>query len=176
MVVPENLISASTAVMQETLGGALDRDWRVAAGGLDWSCRDTAGHIADALFTYASQVVARPSDGYLPIEARVKAAATPESLLECVVVCGELLRLAVSSAPRRDARMAPLRHVRSRGVRGHGDHRGARAHVRHLPWTRDRLGPSARTQPAGARSALPGRATRAAVRSPAVVHRSGGPG
>lgn len=38
MIVPGNLISASTAAMQLALEGALDRDWNVAAGDLDWSC------------------------------------------------------------------------------------------------------------------------------------------
>ena len=97
MIVSGDLVSASTAVMQDALGGD-DRDWSVAAGDLDWSCRETAVHVADDLFSYASQVVAQPSQGYLPIEVSLEPAAEPASLLRCVVMCGELLRLAVSSA------------------------------------------------------------------------------
>lgn len=98
MTVTADLISSSTASMQQALVDAVDRDWRVAAGDLDWSCRDTTVHVADDLFSYASQVVAQPSQGYLPIEATVEAAAAPDSLLQCVVMCGELLSLAVSTA------------------------------------------------------------------------------
>jgi hypothetical protein len=92
-------ITLATDEMQRAVASVLDQDWSVAAGDLDWSCRDTAAHIADDLFSYASQVVAQPSKGYLPIEAAPDPAATPESLLRCVEMCGQLLRLAVTAAP-----------------------------------------------------------------------------
>jgi hypothetical protein len=94
-----HLITSSTGEARRALNPVLDRDWSVAAGDLAWSCRQTAGHIADDLFSYASQVVARPEDGYLPVEAALDPMATPEGLLRCIVMCGELLRLAVSAAP-----------------------------------------------------------------------------
>lgn len=86
MTVTADLVSASTAAMRHALGDADDRDWSVAAGDLDWSCRDTAAHVADDLFSYASQVVAQPSRGYLPIEATLEGTAAPASLLRCVVM------------------------------------------------------------------------------------------
>lgn len=98
MTVTADLISSSTASMQHALVDAVDRDWSVAAGDLDWSCRDTTVHVADDLFSYASQVVAQTPQGYLRIEASVEATAAPHSLLQCLVMCGELLRLAVSTA------------------------------------------------------------------------------
>lgn len=93
-----NLITAATAETRVAVLPAMDGDWSVAAGDLDWTCRATAAHIADDLFSYAAQVVARPRQGYLPIEATVDADATPDALVQSIVMCGELLRLAVSAA------------------------------------------------------------------------------
>ncbi|EWT02338.1 hypothetical protein N865_06050 [Intrasporangium oryzae NRRL B-24470] len=92
-----SLVTAATAETRRAVEPALDRDWDVAAGELDWSCRATAAHIADDLFSYASQVVAHPAAGYLPIEAVIEPGASPEALLQSVVMCGELLRLAVAA-------------------------------------------------------------------------------
>ena len=92
------MVSDATAEMQRVLGGSADADWGVAAGELEWSCWKTGEHVADDLFSYASQVMAQPARGYLPIEAAVDPAAPPADLLKSVVMCGELLRLAVESA------------------------------------------------------------------------------
>ncbi len=94
-----DLITIATAETQRALDPVIDRDWSVRAGDLEWTCRHTAAHIADDLFSYASQVVAQPADSYLPVEAAVDLAATPQQLLSCVTMCGELLRLAVVAAP-----------------------------------------------------------------------------
>lgn len=91
-------VTLATDEMHRALQPALDRDWSVAAGDLSWSCRQTAVHVADDLFSYASQVTAQPSQGYLPIEVMVDDDAPPEAHLRCVVMCGELLRLAVAAA------------------------------------------------------------------------------
>jgi hypothetical protein len=94
-----DLITTATDASQRALEPVLDADWSVTAGDLEWTCRHTAGHISDDLFSYASQVVARPIDTYLPVEAALDPAATPEQLVQCVAMCGELLRLAVAAAP-----------------------------------------------------------------------------
>jgi hypothetical protein len=98
MSVTATQIRDATSEMQRALGFAADADWTTPAGDLDWSCWSTAGHVADDLFSYASQVIAQPTHGYLPIEANLDARATPAELLECVAMCGRLLGLAVSSA------------------------------------------------------------------------------
>lgn len=89
--------------MARALGSASDADWSRQAGDLDWSCRATGAHVADDLFSYASQVLAQPRQGYLPIEVTVLDEASPAGLLMSIVMCGELLRLAVASASE-DAR------------------------------------------------------------------------
>jgi hypothetical protein len=100
MTVMPDLVSEATAEMWRALGDSLNSDWNVLAADLEWSCRGTAAHVADDLFSYASQVLAQPLDNYLPIEATVDVEATPEDLLRSVAMCGELLRLAAASAPR----------------------------------------------------------------------------
>src|SRR5829696_3017947 len=64
-----DLLGAAIAEIASVLGRGLDRDWAAVAGDVDWSCHRTATHIADDLFSYASQVIAQPADGYLPVEA-----------------------------------------------------------------------------------------------------------
>lgn len=92
-------IKSATAHTSRAFAGRARDAWNVRAGDLDWSCWDTGGHIADDLFSYASQVIAQPDHGYLPIEATIEAGATPDDLLSAIEMCGELLSLAVSSAP-----------------------------------------------------------------------------
>jgi len=103
MSVAPELLSESTREMERALDSSLDADWKRPAGDLDWSCRQTGEHVADDLFSYASQVLAQPMDDYLPIEVTLLPEATPAGLLRSIVMCGELLRLAVSSASE-DAR------------------------------------------------------------------------
>jgi hypothetical protein len=99
MTVLGDLVGSATAEMGRALGGAGDADWSVTAGDVTWSCRETGAHVADDLFSYASQVLAQPERDYLPIEAVVQDWATPETLLRSVTMCGDLLRLAVDATP-----------------------------------------------------------------------------
>ena len=94
-----DLVGSATAEMGRALGGSASADWTATAGDVAWTCLDTGAHVADDLFSYASQVLAQPGLGYLPIEARLEERATPETLLQCVAMCGQLLRLAVMDTP-----------------------------------------------------------------------------
>ena len=91
------LVSAATDELNRALQPGIDRDWSVPAGDVEWSCRHTAAHIADDLFSYASQVIAQPVHGYLPIEAVLDPGASNHEILEAVSMCGQLLRLAVDT-------------------------------------------------------------------------------
>jgi hypothetical protein len=84
--------------MRAALTPATEQSWEVRAGDLEWTCRATAAHVADDLFSYASQVIAQPHHGYLPIEAMIDPAASNLESLRAVVMCGRLLRLAVDAA------------------------------------------------------------------------------
>lgn len=94
-----DVLASATSEMDRALGGAAAADWSATAGDVTWTCLETGAHVADDLFSYASQVLAQPSRGYLPIEARLEDRATPETLLRCVEMCGQLLRLAVRDTP-----------------------------------------------------------------------------
>lgn len=52
---PED-VRAAASVCREALGGLVDLDWSVPAGGLEWSCRQTLEHIPNTQISYASQL------------------------------------------------------------------------------------------------------------------------
>lgn len=64
------------AYASSLLEAAADRDWSVVAGELTWTCRETAEHIANALLSYAGQLICEPVSGWLPFDIAVKEAAT----------------------------------------------------------------------------------------------------
>jgi hypothetical protein len=60
-----------------------DRDWSVPAGTLEWSCRDTADHTIDCVFSYALNFASRAQHAYPPFgELHALAHATPADLVE----------------------------------------------------------------------------------------------
>lgn len=76
-------------------------DWDRRAGGLTWSCRETAAHLAHDLAAYAGQLAGLPDDRYLPFDLVVPAATEPAEVLRVVDACGGLLLAALArSAPR----------------------------------------------------------------------------
>lgn len=73
-------------------------DWQVPAGSLDWSCWQTAAHVAHDLLAYAGQLAARATAGYLPFDLVVAPEASPREVLGVVSACGRLLSSAVADA------------------------------------------------------------------------------
>ena len=92
------LVGLAVDEMRSALTPASDRTWEVPAGDVVWTCRATAAHVADDLFSYASQVIAQPDSGYLPIEAVMEPRASNAEILRVVAMCGRLLSNAVDSA------------------------------------------------------------------------------
>jgi hypothetical protein len=69
-----------------------DLDWQARpAADLEWSCWQTALHMADALYYYAMQVVYGNPDGYLCTELAPDDSATPERLLTAASAHANLL-------------------------------------------------------------------------------------
>ncbi|TQM64893.1 hypothetical protein [Humibacillus xanthopallidus] len=93
-----DVVGQAVDEMRAALTPASERSWDVTAGELEWTCRATAAHVADDLFSYASQVIAQPRRGYLPIEAMIDPAASNVEILGAVAMCGRLLTLAVDAA------------------------------------------------------------------------------
>ncbi|MEV0805302.1 hypothetical protein [Micromonospora sp. NPDC050200] len=113
----------------DLLTGALDRDWRVPAGGLDWDCWETVEHIADDLFTYAGQLGPRrpPLDGHVPFGYERRRPEAPglsvwadpkcgnAGLVQVLEACGAFLAALVSTTPP---------HVRAHHIFGAADPEG----------------------------------------------------
>ncbi|GAA2523137.1 hypothetical protein GCM10009859_23640 [Kocuria salsicia] len=92
------VLEESVTQMQSLLGDIAGISWAVPAGDVEWSCRDTAVHVADDLFSYASQVIAQPQDSYLPIDIVIDPNATNCQILETIAMCGRVLGQAVENA------------------------------------------------------------------------------
>ncbi|MEV4413340.1 maleylpyruvate isomerase N-terminal domain-containing protein [Catellatospora sp. NPDC049609] len=80
------------------LRGQAGADWTVPAGPLDWTCRDTAAHIAHDLLAYAGQLAAAPDDAYLPCDLTVRPHATVAQILQIMTASGGLLSTALAAA------------------------------------------------------------------------------
>jgi hypothetical protein len=95
-------VRAAVSEMVKTLTPRIDAGWSVAAGSLDWSCRDTLAHVAHDLIAYAVQVAARSPESYLPLRLVVRPEASPGEVIAIAAACGTLLADAVAQHP--DAR------------------------------------------------------------------------
>ncbi|MFD5566807.1 GNAT family N-acetyltransferase [Streptomyces cadmiisoli] len=100
-------VGDAVASCVSALRPAVDRDWEgVAAGGLEWSCRRTAEHIAGDLIAYAGQLAGRVRDRYAPFEIVLDGpaggpdAAGNADVLEVIETTGALLTAAARTAPR----------------------------------------------------------------------------
>jgi len=83
------------------LSTATDREWDgVQADRLEWSCRRTAEHIADALIAYAGQLAGRAQHAYLPFELTLDDGTDNSGVLEVIRATGTLLGAAIRTTPR----------------------------------------------------------------------------
>lgn len=91
-------VVAAVSEVIDALEPHTEKDWTVPAGTLEWSCRQTAAHIAHDLLAYAGQVAAAPADSYLPFDLTVRPSASPAEALRVVGACGRLLSCAIEAA------------------------------------------------------------------------------
>lgn len=92
-------VDEAVAVTARALREVADRDWTAAAAGLEWSCHDTAVHIADDFIGYATQLTGRATDSYAPFEISAQPGATPAGLVRVIEATGGLLSAAVRTTP-----------------------------------------------------------------------------
>src|SRR4051812_9047272 len=97
LLVPNDLLLSAT-ICRETLQPALDRDWGVRAGDLEWDCRRTLDHIVDTLFLYAAYLASRAT-GRLSPPRNGDPAASSEQLLQNVGVAAAVLAGVARAAP-----------------------------------------------------------------------------
>ncbi|MFC4857622.1 maleylpyruvate isomerase N-terminal domain-containing protein [Actinophytocola glycyrrhizae] len=112
MPVSADDVTLSVRLAVDALGAAGD-GWDRQAGEVTWTCWETAEHVADDLFFYATQIARTPppEPGEAPFTMTARrdggpvnaVSAVPESgpagLLAVVDACGALLAAAVRAAP-----------------------------------------------------------------------------
>jgi len=104
-------VSLAVVLAADALNGALDQDWRVPAGGIEWDCRETVEHMADDLFAYAGQLGPRrpPQGSYVPFAFQrraggpaltifTEAEADNAGLVQVFEACGGFLSSLVTTA------------------------------------------------------------------------------
>ena len=96
-LVPEDLLVAIAAT-RETLTPALEADWEVPAGGLDWTCRQTLDHIANTMIFYATHLATRARERRPPVR-NGDPALPPASLLSVAEAAAAILADVVRAAP-----------------------------------------------------------------------------
>ncbi len=92
------IITDVATQVRSGLTSVAGEDWSTPARDLDWTCRETAAHVADTFFAVAAQLVAQPEQDWVPAEVRTDPAATPDLLLRAIDACARLLRSAVTTA------------------------------------------------------------------------------
>ena len=76
----------------------LDRDWTVRAGLLEWSCRETVAHIADALGFYTAHLASQATE-WLKFDIVPHADATNLHLVRLVEAVGAALAQVIEATP-----------------------------------------------------------------------------
>ncbi|WP_223189982.1 maleylpyruvate isomerase N-terminal domain-containing protein [Streptomyces sp. TRM68416] len=104
------------AVLHERAG----RDWTRPAHGLDWTCRQTLGHLALGLTGYAGLLIARPQDRYVALHASLDPEASVDVCLEGVGIAASLLARTVDSTPGDVRAWHPWGHSDSSGFAAMG--------------------------------------------------------
>lgn len=91
-------VDLAVALATEALRGVVHRDWSTPAAGLDWSCHDTAVHMAEDLVSYAAQLAVRATGGYVPLEVRADEGTAPAGVLDMIAASGAFLSAIVPLA------------------------------------------------------------------------------
>ncbi|MFD9910282.1 GNAT family N-acetyltransferase [Streptomyces sp. NPDC059063] len=76
-------------------------DWTARAAALEWSCLDTAEHIASDFTAYAAQLTGRThgTGSYVPMEIRLEEGTDPAGAVLAVEASGGLLAAVVRTTP-----------------------------------------------------------------------------
>jgi hypothetical protein len=91
-------VDQAVAEMVRVLTPHESADWRRRAGTLDWTCWQTAAHVAHDLLAYAAQLTARPESAYLPFDLVVSEQASPRDVLRIIRGAGGLLSSALAAS------------------------------------------------------------------------------
>ncbi|MGW6268119.1 GNAT family N-acetyltransferase [Streptomyces sp. NPDC055060] len=92
-------VEEAAAHAAKALRAAVELDWSVKAGGLDWSCLETAEHVAGVLVAYAGQLTGRATDGWVPFEVAFDEGSGPDDAIRVLESTGRLLSAVVRTTP-----------------------------------------------------------------------------
>jgi hypothetical protein len=174
---PGDVITAA-AVSRKALEPALNRDWSVKAGDLDWSCRRTLDHIVDSLMLYAAYLASR-AKGRLSPPRNGNPEASVEELLTSLGPAAAIMAEVARAAPPGTRAFHPAGMADVSGwlalaceeillhtddiAHGLGlhfrppDDLSARVRARIFPWAPAEIDPWAALRWAAGRAALPDR-------------------
>ena len=91
-------VRTATRLCRQTLEPVVNRDWTVRAGGLEWDCRQTTAHIADALGFYAAHLGSRATE-WLKFDVVPHADASNLHVVRLVEAMGEVLVQVLAATP-----------------------------------------------------------------------------
>jgi hypothetical protein len=88
------------ALVLEAWASAVDLDWSVPAGSLEWSCLQTADHTIDCVFSYALFFASRKQDAYPNFgELHALPGATPSDMIDGLRAVDTMLAAVIATAP-----------------------------------------------------------------------------
>ncbi|MFF4582022.1 GNAT family N-acetyltransferase [Streptomyces sp. NPDC001389] len=106
-IMTPHAVDRSVSLTAQALRGVAHLDWSTPAAGLEWSCYDTAVHIAGDFTAYAAQLTGRATGAYVPFEISADPGTTPDGLIEVIEATGGLLSAVVAAARPEDRAWHP---------------------------------------------------------------------
>ncbi|MER7507926.1 GNAT family N-acetyltransferase [Streptomyces lavendulae] len=104
---PAGGLAAAVSATVRALRAVAHLDWSAPAAGLEWSCRETAVHLAGDLTGFAAQLAGRVTGSYLPLAVGAAPGTPPGALVDLVGASGLLLAAAVRAARPDDRAWHP---------------------------------------------------------------------
>ncbi|MEV8378161.1 hypothetical protein AB0P21_35815 [Kribbella sp. NPDC056861] len=92
-------LDSVVSYVAEVLSGAVDGDWSVPAGDLEWSCAFTVEHVGQALLHWSTQLAVNAETGYVRWRSQVQNGAPPAGMIDFLEAAGRILGLVVQAAP-----------------------------------------------------------------------------
>ncbi|MFK0233955.1 GNAT family N-acetyltransferase [Streptomyces vinaceus] len=95
-IMSSEAVDRSVSLTAQALRKVAHLDWSVPAAGLEWSCYDTAVHVAGDFTGYATQLTGRSTSGYAPFDISADPGTTPDGLIQVIEATGGLLSAVVA--------------------------------------------------------------------------------
>ncbi|MCX5151942.1 GNAT family N-acetyltransferase [Streptomyces sp. NBC_00320] len=95
-IMGSDAVDRSVSLTAQALRRVAELDWSAPAADLEWSCYDTAVHVASDFTGYATQLTGRSTSGYAPFDISADPGTTPTGLIQVIEATGGLLSAAVA--------------------------------------------------------------------------------